>query len=84
MLAKEYSMSKNAQHVVPNREGRWSVRKVGAAKATKIFDSQREAVEFARDLARKQNSDLYIHRKDGSIQDRDSFSGNRLSPKDKN
>ena len=74
-------MSKNAQHVVPNKEGGWSVRKAGAVRATKTFDSQRKAVEYARELARKQSSELYIHGKDGSIRGRDSYSGDPFPPR---
>ena len=76
-------MPRKAQHVVPNREGGWSVRKAGAVKATKIFDSQHEAVEYARELARNQSSELYIHAKDGSIRGRDSYSGDSFPPSNK-
>ena len=76
-------MSKKAQHVVPNKEGKWSVRKAGATRVTRSFDSRQEAIRYARDLARKQSSELYIHGKDGTIRDADSYSSDPFPPRDK-
>lgn len=59
--------------MLPNPKGGWSVRQYGAARATRVFDHKEDAVSFARSLARKASSDLYIHRRDGTIQERDSF-----------
>lgn len=64
---------KRSQHVVPNPKGGWSVRQYGAVRATRVFDHKEDAVSFAKSLARKASSDLYIHRRDGTIQARDSF-----------
>jgi uncharacterized protein DUF2188 len=75
-------MSRKAQHVVPNRDGRWSVRKTGAARVTKSFDSLQDALKFARDLARKQSSDLYIHARDGTIRDAVSYSSDPFPLRD--
>ena len=61
-----------SQHVV-SRGGKWAVRKGGSDKATRRFDTQREAIAAARDLARKQRTVLYIHGEDGRIRERDSF-----------
>lgn len=43
-------MGKN-QHVVPN-DGKWSVKDEGNSKATGTFDTQKEAIERARELPR--------------------------------
>lgn len=67
-------MSKKAQHVVPTSDGGWSVRKSGASKATKSFASKDDAVTYAKDLAKKQSAELYIHRKDGTIKGTQSYS----------
>ena len=82
MAGRRLEVSKG-QHVVPNREGGWSVRKTGANRVTKNFDTQRDAVEYARSLARKQSSELYIHGKDGTIRGRDSYSSDTMPPRDK-
>lgn len=67
-------MSNKSQHVIPNKDGGWSVRKVGSARVTRIFDSFKEAIDYARQLAKKEQSELYVHRKDGTIKSKDTFS----------
>ena len=64
---------KKSQHVVPNPKGGWSVRPSGATRATRVFDTQKDAVSFAKTQARKESAELYVHRRDGTIQERDSF-----------
>ena len=66
-------MSKSSKHVVPSSDGRWAVRQSGAARATKVFDKKEDAVTYARNEAKKQSGELYIHRKDGTILGRDSY-----------
>ena len=61
-----------SQHVAPREKG-WTVRKTGADRVTRKFDTQREAIEFARDLARKQRTKLYIFGKNGLIRKRVSY-----------
>lgn len=76
-------MPKVGQHVVPNREGGWSVRKSGASKATKVFRTRDDAIAYARSLAQRQSSELYVHRKDGTIRDRDSYGADPFAPKNR-
>jgi Uncharacterized protein conserved in bacteria (DUF2188) len=67
------------KHVVPNPKGGWGVRDSGAARASKIFPTQRDAVAYARAIAREQRARLYIHDIDGTIKERSSFEeGSRL------
>lgn len=73
-------MPRNGQHVVP-RDGKWAVRRTGADKVTRHFDTQREAIEVARDFARKQQTELYIHGKDGLIRERESYGKDTFPPK---
>ena len=42
------AMAGTGQHVVP-RDGRWAVRKGGAERVTRRYDTQREAVDAARE-----------------------------------
>jgi hypothetical protein len=65
---------KSSVHVITDSNGGWSVRKSGAAKATKAFETQKEAVSFARSDAKKGGRELFIHGRDGSIQQRSSYS----------
>jgi Uncharacterized protein conserved in bacteria (DUF2188) len=66
-------MAKNSRHVVPGAAGGWSVRKTGATKASKNFDRQSDAVNYAKTLAKKDKSDLYVHGKSGVIRDHTSY-----------
>lgn len=54
-------MKKN-QHVVPSGD-RWAVRGEGNSRKTRITQTQREAIEIARTIARKEQSELVIHGK---------------------
>lgn len=73
-------MAGKGQHVVP-RDGRWSVRKAGSDRATRTFDTQREAISEARKIAKNQGTELYIHGRDGRIRERDSYGKDPFPPK---
>ena len=73
-------MSRKSQHVVP-RDGKWAVRRAGADRVSRKFDTQREAIEAARDIARNQGTELYIHGQDGRIRERDSYGKDSFPPK---
>ncbi|MXW92467.1 MAG: DUF2188 domain-containing protein [Rhodospirillaceae bacterium] len=64
-------MSAKGQYVVP-RGKKWAVRKAGAERVTRHFDTQQEALEAARRIARNQGSDVFIFGRDGRIRGRDS------------
>ena len=65
------------QHV-PNGDG-WGVRAEDSRRLTQRFDTQAEAIERAREIARNQKTELLIHGADGQIRERDSY-GNDPSP----
>lgn len=69
------------KHVVPRPHGEWAVRNSGAAKATKVFDTQAEAIKFGRSAARKEGVEFYVHRRDGTIGQRDSYRDDPSPPK---
>ena len=64
-------MTDKSQYVVP-RGTRWAVRKAGTARVTRHFDTQQEALNAARRIARKQGSDVFIFGRDGCIRGRDT------------
>ncbi len=68
------------QHVVPHSDG-WAVKGEGNSKATKIAETQQEAIDYAREIARNQQSELLIHGKDGQIRSRDSYGHDPHPPK---
>lgn len=71
------------QHVVPDRKSGWSVRKEGASQATKTFKSQGAAVTYAREIALKNKTDLYVHNRDGTIREMRSYGKSPFPPKAK-
>ena len=73
-------MAKKGQHVVPSG-GKWSVRKAGASRASGTFDTQKEAVKKATDIARNQKTEVYVHGKDGRIRERNSYGNDPHPPK---
>ena len=74
-------MANISQHVALAATGknRWSVRSTGSVRASAIFNTQEEAIECGRKIARKQRVDLFIHGKDGRITEHKSYSGTDAS-----
>ena len=75
-------MTKKDIHVVPHSEG-WATKKEGATRAGVVVDTQREAIERAREQAKRENVEVVIHRKDGTVRDSDSYGRDPNPPKDK-
>ena len=69
------------QHVVPNK-GNWQVKREGAERATKNFNRQQDAINYARSIAINQQSELVIHRRNGTIRDKDSYGNDPCPPID--
>lgn len=76
-------MSKTSKHVVPNPSGGWSVKNSGATRASKVFGTQQQAIAYARDAAKKTGTELYIHGRDGTIKNKNSYGNDPMPPKDK-
>lgn len=64
--------SKN-QHVIPYSTKGWAVKKSGAKKVTKTFYTQREAIRYAKSVAKNNKSELFIHSKSGKIRERNTY-----------
>ncbi len=69
------------QHVTPHPDG-WQVKAEKSKKATQIFPTQKQAIERATEIAKKQQSEVVIHRKNGQIRDKDSYGNDPNPPKD--
>ena len=70
---------KGDQHVVPHDDA-WAVRGEGNSRVTSVHDSQQEAIDVAREIARNQGGELIIHGRDGRIRRRDSSGGRDSFP----
>jgi uncharacterized protein YdaT len=73
------SKGKN-QHVVRHPDG-WAVRGAGNERVTRVTNTQREAIEIAREIAQNQHSELFVHGRNGQIRERDSFGNDPFPPK---
>lgn len=73
-------MAKTNQHVVPRGDG-WAVQGAGNSRATRLTDTQREAIQVARQIAQNQQSELIVHGGDGKINWRDSYGNDPYPPK---
>lgn len=73
------SKGKN-QHVVPHN-GEWAIKGAGNGKATKLVDTQKEAIEIARKISINQESELFIHGKNGQIRERNTYGKDSYPPK---
>ena len=74
-------MAKKDQHVVPH-DGGWAVRGAGNKKVTRRTRTQKEAIDIARQIAQNQGSEVVIHRRGGTIRDKDSYGHDPHPPKD--
>jgi hypothetical protein len=66
-------MAKDILHVVPH-ENTWAVKREGNERASSTHETQKDAIEAARELA-KERDDIIIHRADGTIRERVTYSG---------
>ncbi|WP_406616886.1 DUF2188 domain-containing protein [Mycoplasmopsis adleri] len=53
-------------HVTP-KGNQWQVKGSGAQRATKIFYTQKEAIEYANDLTKRNGGSVLIHRTTGQV-----------------
>jgi Uncharacterized protein conserved in bacteria (DUF2188) len=81
---KEAKMSIKEHHVVPGGDkGGWDIKKGGGRRAIKHFGRKQDAVDYAREISKNQDSELIVHKKDSTIQNPDSHGGDPCPPKDK-
>ncbi len=66
----KYHVSQNKDEGTENFK-KWRVRKAGSTKTIKFFDTQKEAIVFAEQLAESAGSSVVIHKVDGSIRKQD-------------
>ena len=54
-------------HVAHRADGKWQVKFAKGEKAIKLFDTQEEAIAYAKKLTANRGGNMTIHKKDGSI-----------------
>lgn len=72
---------KNNQWVSPRPNG-WAVHRENSQRDTKLFETQKEAEDFARQVARNQRVEVITQRPDGRIRSKDSYGNDPCPPRD--
>ena len=72
-------MAKNDVHVEPLADG-WAVKE--GSKRAASYATKSEALEAGRNLAKKNRSHHVLHRRDGRIEERDSYGHDPFPPKE--
>jgi uncharacterized protein YdaT len=60
----------------------WAVRRDGANRVTRVFDTQKQAIDFARPIARQDQTELRIQDRHGNWRDSDSYGNDPVPPVD--
>lgn len=72
-------MGKNV-HVTHRSDGKWQAKSEGSSRAYRVTSTQTEAIEYGRDLARNNRSELLTHGMDGTIRDKRSYGNDPYPP----
>ena len=75
------SKGKN-QYIVPTKGG-WGIKGEGNSKLTAKTDTKAEAIKIGTNIAKNQQSELTILKKDGKIQNKNSYGNDPFPPRDK-
>lgn len=80
LAVKKYVQAIQGQHVLPSKDG-WKVKRSGAAKASSVHVTQKQAISYAKKLAQSQKVELFIHDKKGEIREKNSYGKDNFPPK---
>ena len=76
-------MARKERHVVPNQKGGWDSKRENAERASKHFEKKEDAMQWSKEKAKQEGSELIPHKKDGKIQNPNSYGNDPNPPKDK-
>ena len=74
-------MARDTHRVMPHKDGGWQVKRDGGERASHRTDTKAEAEKAGRDISRNQQTELQVHRKDGTIERSDSHGNDPRSSK---
>jgi len=67
-MAEEKKAAAKTYHISQRKDDlKWQVKAAGAEKALKLFDTQQQAIDYAKKVAGNQEANIMIHKKDGSF-----------------
>lgn len=59
------------------------MRREGSDRVTSVHQTQSDAYDAGREIARNQSTELFLHGRDGKIRDRESFGNDPIPPRDR-
>lgn len=63
-------------HIAPAKKGGWTVLQSGKEKVEAHFQTQREAIEYGREVSlRKGNREMFIHGRNGRVREVRTYGG---------
>lgn len=66
--AKSETKASKTYHISKRKDdNRWQVKAAGSEKALKLFNTQAEAIEYAKKVAGNQDANIMVHKEDGSF-----------------
>lgn len=74
-------MAKKENYDVSPKDDKWQVKKHSASRASKTFDTQKDAINYGREQAKKSKGELYIKNRKGQIRDANSYGKDPYPPK---
>lgn len=74
-------MARDTHRVMPHKDGGWQVKRDGGERASHRTDTKAEAEKIGRGISRNQETELQVHRKDGTIERSDSHGNDPRSSK---
>ena len=57
--------SKRVYHVSKREDGKWQVKFAGGEKAIKLFKTQKEALDYSKEMTKNQKGALLVHNSKG-------------------
>lgn len=58
-------------HITQTADGKWQVKGAKAERTLKLFNTQKEAIDYAKNVAGNQEGNIVIHKTDGKIRKQD-------------
>lgn len=73
-------MSNRPVHTVPHGDG-WANRRSGSNRVAKTFPTKAAAQAAGRNTARREHTEHFVHRRDGTIGERNSYGNDPYPPR---
>lgn len=67
---------------VVKHDSHWAVRRDGAQRASRVFETQKEAIDYGRSIARRAGAELRIQDAQGRWREAESYGSDPFPPRD--